>query len=379
MKDIIYSLPQGETLEEDNVSIIVGISIVGQKNHNKDEGWGKTAKLIQDTASLPNVKQIILIADGIQRFNLSIKNQAFADHPEYFKSEAKVLGEKWFNENMPLLEQKANITYVYYFDILESSPFFKQTYELIDQMLDNDTDFRMAFDHSCRDYVARMKNRLTPEEVLGFDQAKAEKISLEAIKEECAVIFALTLEQKAKYFAYPQGELEAFRVCKEIFINKYGVSLNWLRMKPKRQKKNEKKQKKYNTPSKNIDNTNLTTKNKIITTNEFNPAISKLIQDIQNIIPPEEMTERFEYYQGILAGFIGMMYTYQQIYHTKPTTMQTQQMQKALKENLPAIHANISLFFHNKNTSAISTNNDTQLIKPEYPLNDNPSSTRFSV
>jgi hypothetical protein len=201
-----------------NKTIALGVSVAGQPNH-AGQKFKSIVKLLKEHK---NTKKVVLIGDGIQRFNFSIKYDL---PPEKYIGPAKALGKSWKEGHQEYFGDDSTFEVVDYFQILKD-PFFEYVSNILNKAINEDSLIKASFEKSASSYLERYEKQGGQI----FNKDNALKYSMLAIQEECAVIIAMSILKQVSYFSYPSIPLEAFNACCNLFQDK-NLNLEWLRIK----------------------------------------------------------------------------------------------------------------------------------------------------
>ena len=157
----------------------------------------------------------IMVCDTLQRHNLLV--DGFEDissaHEKAFE-----IGNDWLREN----EQYFSLFTIPYKVIRWDYWLLHEKYKFsrikIDDFFEKNDKYRQAFYNATNDFVSRLEKRNT---LKYFDFDKAKALSLEYLKEECAVML-LWADNKYNFEIYPSKRNDAMRATYYYFIaNKY--------------------------------------------------------------------------------------------------------------------------------------------------------------
>lgn len=161
----------------------------------------------------------ILVGDTLQRHNLQFDMPHLSDAQLY--SQASQFGDLWVSRNSVIYNQLSIPYNILRWNDLISRAEFISCLDKIQELYQDNSDYRMSFKASVEEYLARFINKVSLDSDMYNKMAEA---CLNYLKEECAAMF-LWVENGYDFELYPSGRNPAMAATYSHFIEISGQNL----------------------------------------------------------------------------------------------------------------------------------------------------------
>lgn len=189
---------------------------VGQQTH-EGEHFSSTIDLINESFH----SCTMLVDDSLQRHSIALNR---LQDPDYFYEISLKEGDLWLERNKQYYEKLTNLKNIIRWDTWLKHPNFHSQREAIKKMINEDVNYKNAFETSVTEFITRYEQRLQDKKY--FDPERGKRLSFEFVLEECTAL-CLWANLNCNYEVYPNLHNSAINETRKRFVlAKYPHLLN---------------------------------------------------------------------------------------------------------------------------------------------------------
>lgn len=189
---------------------------VGQEYHEGGKFWATI-----DAINAKFSQCDIMLCDTLQRYTLYINNPAITNAKQQCKL-ALEQGDYWLERNRAAIDSLTIPHNIYRWDHWLNDAEYNALREQVDKLYENDLAYRQAIHDTINVFIDRLKKRFADKE---FDYEHFFKVSLEYLKEECAIIVPMWVRNEYEFVIYPRKRTAAMQATYERFVKPYHPNL----------------------------------------------------------------------------------------------------------------------------------------------------------